>query len=272
MSSDDGPHTRTVLPEDDQPGSPAGRPRPLRSLLITITVLTLVIAGIALANRVGGGPEDDRADRTATSGGTGGGQANPTAPSGVPPVTTTANGHAKGFDRTAQGAQSAAANYAVALGSEEMFKKDERHEIIDRVYTPDRADVVKRRQDRAFTPAILRSAGLDENGDAPDDMTFVSRTVPVGTKAEKYADDGSAATVSVWCTGLTGMAGTGSKDPVRSDWFTYTFELRWTGGDWKVAEDTREQGPAPVDGDVPVSGADDIAGAVKEFGGFTYAR
>ncbi|GAB2624821.1 hypothetical protein GCM10027168_65740 [Streptomyces capparidis] len=264
MSSDDGPHTRTVLPEDDQQDGTASRPRPLRSLLITVTVLTLLVVGIAVLNRADGGTGDQAA------GGDGTRHSNPTAPSGVPPVTTTANGFPKGFDQTAQGAQSAAANYAVALGSDRMFKKTDRHSIIDAIYTPEQARVRKAELDKGFSAAVLRNAGLDQDGDAPDGMTFVSRTVPVGTRVEKFEKD--AATVSVWCTGLFGMAGTGSKDPVRTDWFTITFELRWTGGDWKIVKDTDEEGPAPVDGDVPAAGAEEIAGAVEEFGGFTYAR
>ncbi|KRV51070.1 hypothetical protein AQ490_02370 [Wenjunlia vitaminophila] len=268
MSSDDGPHTRILLPEDEQQGSAAGRSRPLRSLLITTVVLTLLVLAIAVINHGNDeDPDEGGAGGTARSGEQ---AADPTAPSGTPPVTTTANGFPKGFDRTEQGAQSAAANYAVALGSDGMYNKDERHQIIEAVYAPELTAAIKGQQDRAFTDRVLDNAGLNAEGEAPEGMTFVSRTVPVGTKVEKYERDG--ATVSVWCTGLIGMAGSGSLDPVRTDWFTYTFQLRWTGGDWKVVKDTKQKGPAPVDGDVPVAGAEDIAGAVEEYGGFTYAR
>ena len=43
---------------------------------------------------------------------------------GGKPVTGQSGGIASGFARTAQGAQSAAANYAVALGSDGMFNED----------------------------------------------------------------------------------------------------------------------------------------------------
>ena len=78
--------------------------------------------------------------------------------------------------------------------------------------------------------------------------------------------------MSVWCSGLFGLAGQGSTKPVTSNWFTVTFHLRWTGSDWKVLTTAQTKGPTPVSGDNPVSTADEIAGAVQGFGGFTYAR
>lgn len=263
-SSDDGPHTRTLLPEDEQQGPGPARPRPLRSLLIVLGVVALLIAAIAVANRGGG------TDPTGNGDGGSDSKGDPTAASGVPPVGTDAKGVPRGFAHTEQGAQSAAANFAVALGSDGMFDKDSRHAIVDAVYTPQAAGPLKAEQDKAYTGALLERVGLDADGQAPEGMTFISRTVPVGTKLVKY--EGDTATVSVWCTGLIGMAGTGSDNPVRTDWLTHTFELRWTGGDWRAVKTGQKQGPAPVNGDAPVSGAEEIAGAVDEYGGFTYAR
>ncbi len=45
------------------------------------------------------------------------------------------------------------------------------------------------------------------------------------------------------------------------------------GNDWKVAVLVQGQGPAPISsGHDQAATADEIAGAVKGFGGFTYAR
>jgi hypothetical protein len=270
-SSDNGPLTRTVLPEDEQTGGSARRPRPLRSLLIVLAVVALLVGAIAIANRGGGSSGNGTgAEGNSPRGTAPGGDTDPTAPTGVAPVTNPTDGIPQGFAHTQQGAQSAAANYAVALGSDAMFKKDQRHRIVDSVYTPQKAAALKPQQDKTYSASLLKQVGLDAEGNSPDGMTFISRTVPVGTKADEYTPD--AATVSVWCTGLIGMAGTGSENPVRTDWLTYTFKLRWTGGNWKTADTSQKNGPAPVDGDVPASGADEIAGAVKDFGGFTYAR
>jgi uncharacterized protein YcbX len=79
-------------------------------------------------------------------------------------------------------------------------------------------------------------------------------------------------TVEVWCTDLVGLAGSGSTNPVSSTWFTVTEKLVWVGGDWKVRSSSQKDGPAPVNGDSQAATADEIAGAVQDFGGFTYAR
>ncbi|MCL2734319.1 MAG: hypothetical protein FWE15_30425 [Actinomycetia bacterium] len=269
----DGPPTRTRMPEGHGGGTGGRRQaQPRRAMVTVVGIVVLLIAAIAFANR-GDGSGSSHSGGSA-AGGSGGGKnpasSAPTAPTGEHPVTGKTAGIPAGFAHTEQGAQSAAANYAVALGGDEMFHTDTRHQIIDRLYTADAAAKVKGPQDRAYSPAFLAKLGLDANGDAPKGMTFVSRTVPVGTKTESYG--GATATVSVWYTGLIGMAGTGSTDPVRTDWKTWTFTMSWTANDWKISAVSQKSGPAPVPGDIPASGAQDITNAVQQFGAFTYAR
>lgn len=151
-----------------------------------------------------------------------------------------------------------------------MFNKDSRHGIVDTVYTAAAAGKLKGPQDNAYSPEFLAKLGLDPNGAAPADSTFISRTVPVGTKVESF--DGGSARVSVWYTGLIGMSGPDSTDPVSTTWKTWTFDLQWTADDWKVTADSQKDGPAPVPGDIAASTADEISKAVDEYGGFTYAR
>lgn len=258
--------TRTRLPDGegvDDVYDRAPRPplRPGRSVIAVVGVVVLLIAAIAFANRGGGddGEEDDgRADPR------------PTAPTGQQPVTGSTGGIATGFPRTEQGAQSAAANYAVALGSAEMFDPDRRDAILDVLIAPSAAEGFRNRLDQAYTPAFFRQLGLEDDGRAPEGLTFISRTTPVGTKLTEYSGDG--ATVEVWCSGLLGLAGEGSTNPVTDGWFTVTMDLVWTGNDWKVLRRDQRSGPAPVNGDTRASGAEEIADAVEQFGGFTYAR
>ncbi|MFH8573273.1 hypothetical protein [Streptomyces sp. NPDC017993] len=262
--------TRTRLPDGDNDAYGTGR-RPRagglssRNLVTIVGVVVLLIAAIAFANRGGSGnsetTSDDAAQDTA---------AQPTAPTGTKPVNGKNGSIASGFAKTEQGAQSAAANYAVALGSERMFKVSSRHQIVDAVYARDAAANLKGPQDKAYSKAFLRKLGLDAAGNAPKGKTFISRTIPVGTKVEQFTS--GTAKVSVWYTGLIGMAGAGSTDPVRTDWKTWTFDLSWADGDWKVAADAQKNGPAPIAGDVPASGADEMSKAVEQYGGFTYAR
>ncbi len=68
------------------------------------------------------------------------------------------------------------------------------------------------------------------------------------------------------------MSGTNSTDPVTSSWKTWTFDLSWADGDWKITADTQKGGPAPVPGDDQAATSDEISKAIEEYGGFTYAR
>ncbi|MFF4320583.1 hypothetical protein [Streptomyces sp. NPDC001568] len=256
--------TRTRLPDSpsDSYGTPRRTPRASRGLVTVVGVVVLLIAAIAFANQSQDPPPDQASNKPPTD--------NATAATGVPPVTTPKGQIPKGFAQDEQGAQSAAANFAVALGSDTMFKKESRHALVDGIFTPDAAARLKGPQDEAYSSAFLTRLGLDANGNAPQGSTFVTRTVPVGTRIENYS--AGATKVAVWCTGLIGMSGAKSVDPVHTTWATWTFELVWAGGDWKVVSESQQSGPAPVPGDVAASSSDDISKAVKEFGGFTYAR
>ncbi|MFB7127935.1 hypothetical protein [Kitasatospora sp. NPDC056273] len=267
--SDDQPRTRTRLPvgEQSSPQQNHRQSRPLRALLAVLVVVTLLVVAIAIANRVtpgsgsgtGGGTSADRA-------GSGAGP----APSGDQPVGTTANGIPTGYPHTEPGAQSAATNYAVAIGSADMFRTDSRHGIIATIADPGALAGLQVRLDQGFGGDTATRYGLDAQGHAPKGLTFVSRTVPVGTKSTGYSD--GDAKVEVWCTGLTGLAGEHSVQPVTTNWFTLTLSLHWTGSDWKLTDFTRKSGPAPLPGDQQAATADEIAGSAEQFGGFRYAR
>ncbi|MET8014168.1 hypothetical protein ABZU86_21355 [Streptomyces sp. NPDC005271] len=273
-ASSGGHLTRTRLPEGD--GDPYGPPRrpgragkPSRNLVTVVGVVVLLIAAIAFANR-GGGKDND-----SSSGDTGGtnAESHPTAPTGRRPVDgkNPTTGIASGFPKTEQGAQSAAANYAVALGSDGMFKAARREAIVNAVYAPDAAATRIKQLAKVFSAdKILANAGLDSNGNPPSGMTFVSRANPVGTKVENFKD--GEARIAVWHSLLFGLAGEGSKNPVAESWYTDTFELKWIEGDWKVTQYTQKDGPAPVGRDQAASSAEDMTKAVQGFGGFTYAR
>ncbi|NEB89663.1 hypothetical protein G3I43_36755 [Streptomyces anulatus] len=259
--------TRTRLPDGD-PGHPQAR-RPVRNSrsLVTITgIVVLLVAAIAFANR--GGGSDDDASPGAKKPGTAGSA--PTAATGTKPVQGKNGTIASGFAHDEQGAQSAAANYAVALGSAEMFNAESRRGIIQATHDPAVTPALQDSLDSAYSPAFYKNVGLNDDGSTPTGLSFVSRTVPVGTKVVKMTTD--VATVEVWCTGLVGLAGEGSTKPVTETWFTITQELKWVGGDWKISSSSQTEGPTPVNGDNRASTADEMAAAVDAYGGFTYAR
>ncbi|MER6619921.1 hypothetical protein [Streptomyces sp. NPDC000931] len=265
---DDTGRTRTRMPErggDPYGGARRGGRSSSRSLVTVVGVVVLLIAAIAFANRGGGDSAAEEGDGSVDSP-----KSAATAPSGEKPVDTKAAGIPSGFAHDRQGAESAAANYAVALGSDGMFNATRRHEIVQAVADADSVGSLQSGFDADYSADFLKAVGLDKDGAAPTGSTFVNRTLPAGTKVTAYSDN--AATVEVWCNGLFGLAGDKSTNPVTNSWFTVTMKLNWSGDDWKVLETTQKTGPTPVAGDNPVTGADEISKAVQEFGGFTYAR
>ncbi|TQJ54037.1 hypothetical protein OHU34_22615 [Streptomyces sp. NBC_00080] len=259
--------TRLRLPENDPyGGARRGGRSSSRSLVTVVGVVVLLIAAIAFANRGG-----DDSSSTSANGTTGDKpDATSTAATGTKPVDAKTGGIPSGFAHTQQGAQSAAANYAVALGSTGMFRTDSRHDLVDTVYTTAAAARLQGAMDQAYSTDFLAKMGLDADGNAPQGETFVSRVVPVGTTPQAYS--ATTAKVAVWYLGLIGMSGTSSTDPVTSSWKTWTFDLQWTDGDWKIVSDEQKDGPAPVPGDDQAATSDEISKAIEEYGGFTYAR
>ncbi|GEB54160.1 hypothetical protein [Streptomyces cacaoi] len=257
--------TRTRLPGSEGTGRPPARPG--RSMVTVVAVIVLLIAAIAFANQSGGGGDDGGGDK---GGGGDGPKAQPTAPSGDKPVKSASGAVPSGFAHSKNGAQSAAANYAVALGGDGMFNRDRRHEIVEALADPGSVDKLQSGFDSDYNEKLNKSIGLDADGKAPSGSTFVNRTIPSGADVKDYSS--RTATVAVWCTGLFGLAAEDSTKPVTSNWFTVTFKLRWSEGDWKVVDSKQKNGPTPVNGDSPVSGADEIGDATERFGGFTYAR
>ncbi|CAM5647472.1 hypothetical protein [Streptomyces aurantiogriseus] len=260
--------TRVRLPDTDPYG---GARRPARSssrsLVTVVGIVVLLIAAIAFANRGG--------DESSSSSTTGEGGNKPetasTAATGTKPVESKSGGIPTGYAHDAQGAQSAAANYCVALGSAEMFNRSRRHEIVDTVYAPDVAAARRSALDTAYSDeTFLSNIGLDKDGTAPDGQAFVSRVIPVGTKVT--ASSASKATVEVWYTSLFGLSGEASTNPVSESWYTTTYQLTWVNDDWKVTDFQQKDGPVPVGRDQKASTADDMTKAVEEYGGFTYAR
>ncbi|GLF99811.1 hypothetical protein [Streptomyces yaizuensis] len=259
--------TRTRLPNSADPDNHPGRrpPRSSRSMIAVVAVVVLLVAAIAFVNRgddTGDDPSDTAKPRP--------GAAAATAATGVKPVRGETEGIPTGYARDEQGAQSAAANFTAALGSDRMYDQDQRRRVVSTVYAPAVAEARRSALDKVYTEQFLTDIGLREDGTAPPGLTFVSRFTPLGSKVDRFSD--TSATVSVWHTALFGLAGETSKTPVTQSWYTYTFQLTWTGGDWKVTEYTQKDGPVPVGRDQTASGAKEMADAVQQFGGYTYAR
>ncbi|MEV7958497.1 hypothetical protein ACIO6T_06330 [Streptomyces sp. NPDC087532] len=262
--------TRTRLPDGeggDGYGTPRRPARSSRSLVTVVGVVVLLIAAIAFANMGGGGGGGNNG-RSGSSGTKP--DSSSTAATGTKPVTGKNGSIPSGFAHDEQGAQSAAANYSVTLVSADILNPAKRAEIVRQVFVPARVGELETKFNQAYSKDFLDKIGLDENGNAAAGMSYVSRTAPVGTKVTEFSQ--TSTTVEVWCTGVFGTAGVSSTNPVSNDWFTMTLKLQWEGNDWKVDSFSQKEGPAPVNTDRTASNADEIAKAVEEYGGFTYAR
>jgi hypothetical protein len=256
--------TRTRLPDSGDAFGDPRRRSSSRSLVTVVGVVVLLIAAIAFANRGDG-------DADSSSSGSDKAESSATAPTGERPVKSKTGDIATGYAHTEQGAQSAATNYGIALGSADMYDLDKRHAIVNTVYAPDVATAQLPEFDQVYSrESFLEKIGLTKDGAAPSGQTFVSRVVPVGTKVTSYND--STASVALWYTSLFGLSGEGSKNPVTESWYTTTYQLKWVDGDWKVTGFTQKDGPVPVGRDQRASTAEDMSKAVEEYGGFTYAR
>ncbi|MET7302583.1 hypothetical protein [Embleya sp. NPDC005575] len=268
--SDEEPATRTRLPRPtSSPESQEPRRNPILSGIGVVVVIAVVIVSLLFAaNRSDedGGSTAKDAGQTSAAGSEG---------PGGPPLSAaqlperTESGVPVGYPQTAEGAQSAAANFVVAYGSDRMFRAQPRAAIITAITDPAIRDGLLARVDQAFR-AQTTTFGLQPDGNPPKGQTFVCRAVPMGTKSVVFTP--VSATVEVWSVGVVGLAGPGSTKPVAEAWNTTTMKLSWVSGDWKLVEFSQKEGPTPISGLQDPSSANDIAKADGEFGELRHAR
>lgn len=149
-----------------------------------------------------------------------------------------------------------------------MFAPASRHAIVNAIADPAIAATLQRQLDAAFAP-LAASYGLDGQGRPAAGLQFVCRTVPAGVRLVSFTPD--AATVQVWSAGLIGLAGSASTRPVAEAWNTSTIRLHWVADGWRWAGFTQQDGPTPVSGLQPASGAAAIAAATSDFAELRYA-
>ena len=249
--TDDQPRTRVVrsVESDQQPSHKR------RWWLAGLVAIVALVIAVPMATR------SHPAHRAVAS--------PPPASAQPPQPAQTIAGVPVGYAHTVAGVTDAATNYAVAYGSAAMFHVDQRHAIVAAISDPSVEPSLQHQLDASFA-SVLPTFGLDAAGNPPAGQTFVARTVPVGVHLIRY--DGTTAQVAVWSTGLVGLTGQHSVKPVAEAWSTATLTLRWTDGDWKWVDFTQSDGPTPVSGMQPASGAGAIANAFHVFAEPGYAR
>jgi hypothetical protein len=210
----------------DDPGPNGPIPRrsrkPSRATVLTVGVVTLLIAAIAVTNGVG--RDDDPAPAASGSA-----AASDDKPGAAPAAHSRA------------GARTAATGYAERLGSADMFNEDARHALVADVAAPDRRAALSKEFDSAYTAELNQRIGLDEQGQPPAGQEFVNETLPARSTVTTYTPD--RAVVDVWCAGVFGFKGEKVKTPVETNHFTLTITLVWSGDAWKFSDSKQTEDP-----------------------------
>ena len=166
--------TRTRLPSGADTDIYGGARRPVRnsrSLIIVVGIVVLLIAAIAFANQSG---DEGSPDETAK-----GAESAPTAATGVKPVKGKAGAIPTGYARDEQGAQSAAANYAVALGlCRHPQVRDRRHEIVSHLFVAADAGKLQTSLDAAYYKASSPSSASTPTETRPAGRHIVTAPLP----------------------------------------------------------------------------------------------
>jgi hypothetical protein len=279
--TDESPHTRLVRTSPATPKRRSGwRRHGIALALFVVLSLGGVYVGLVNPARSGGAPRDtpqtvaaretpSAASSTASQPAESAEQAKPAAASLPGGATALRAGVPVGYAKTKDGAQSAAVNYAVAYGSADMFVPARRHAIVATIVERTRRQDLTTELDQAFT-TVGKGYQLDESGQPPDGLTFVSRTAPIGVRLVAFG--AGTATVEVWTAGIVGLAGEGSPTPVTEAWTTATIQLHWSEKDWKWVSFTQRDGPVPASGLQTASSAADVVAGVRDFAGLRYAR
>ncbi len=197
-----------------------------------------------------------------------GSHSSPAAPEAAPFTAPAAQPAAHTDARTEAGATAAAVEFLVAYGSPAMYDQGQRRQVLAAITSPAVQAQTQTQVDEAFTLAA-KSLGLDAGGSSLEGE-LVARTIPVGTRVVAYSPD--RAVISVWVTGLLGVAGLGSRYPVQESWSTETVTLDWTPQGWRWASLDHTDGPAPIGSAQVPADADAIARAANQFGAVAYAR
>ena len=260
--------TRTRLPGGADTDIYGGARRPVRnsrSLITVVGIVVLLIAAIAFANQSG---DEGSPDETAK-----GAESAPTAATGVKPVKGKAGAIPTGYARDEQGAQSAAANYAVALGSDGMFRSATRREIVETVADAGAPDKLQAGFEPAYSPDFPRP-------DRPRARRQRARRArrsspapfPSGAKV-KSLHRTTRPTSTSGASGMFGLTGEKSTRPVtkrlvHAERQAEVERIRLEGRRDRPEGRARRRSP----GTTAVLRPTRSPTPSKEFGGFTYAR
>ncbi|MGW2426402.1 hypothetical protein ACWC0C_45710 [Streptomyces sp. NPDC001709] len=231
--------TRMLVSESTSADSGRRRP-PLRLFIGVFAAAVLFVALLVSLTGQGGGSSGG--DKPGTAGasqalgkpGGSGGKTKPTAKAAGVPV---------GYPQSKDGAAAAAANFEIARSSRSYItNKPYRDKLIGQIMAP--ASVANQiSQDDQATAELIAGFGLQD----PKASGLLLRSACLGTRVTSYSNQ--VASVDVWMTSVAGVPTDKAKLPVSASWTTYTYNLQWRDGDWKVTSIASVDGPTPLQSD-----------------------
>jgi hypothetical protein len=156
------------------------------------------------------------------------------------------------------GAKLAAEDIAVDLGSVHLIDPAWRGRFLAAKAMPGAVPYLRATLDEVAT-RVIHNLGVTNpktGATAHGQYVSVSATIPEGTSVDTYT--GTTARVSVWTTGVTGVAGPSSAWPLSSAYVTGRVSLQWDGTRWRLTDNHSLFGPVPAPAPQPVSPYRDI--------------
>ncbi|MFD7551507.1 hypothetical protein [Streptomyces sp. NPDC059816] len=232
--------TRMLVPEPER-GGPERRRPPVRVLFIGVFVAAVLFVAlvVSLTGQSGGSSQDGKQDTSTASQP----PANPGGSGGKTKATQKADGVPVGYPQSKEGVAAAAANFEIARSSRSYITdKPYRDKLIGQIMAPESVASQITRDDQA-TAQLIAGFGLQD----PKASGLLLRSACLGTRISSFSDQ--VASVDVWMTSVAGVPTEKAKLPVSARWTTYTYNLQWRDGDWKVTSIASADGPTPLQSD-----------------------
>lgn len=162
---------------------------------------------------------------------------------GTSRATGSADGVPVGYPQSEEGVAAAAANFEIARSSGSYItNKPYRDKLIGQIMVPESFANQISRDDRA-TAQLVAGFGLQDRKASG----LLLRSACLGTRVSSYSDH--VASVDVWMTSVAGVPTEKANLPVSARWTTYTYNLQWRDGDWKITSIASVDGPTPLQSD-----------------------
>jgi len=230
--------TRMLVAEPAK-GGPEKRRPPVRLFLGVLVAAVLFIALlVSLTGQSGGSSQGGGKDVTASQP-----PGKPGGSGGRSKATGKAAGVPVGYPQSKEGVAAAAANFEIARSSRSYITdKPYRDQLIGQIMAPESVANQISRDDQA-TAQLIAGFGLQ----GPKASGLLLRSACLGTRVSSFSDQ--VASVDVWMTSVAGVPTEKAKLPVSARWTTYTYNLQWRDGDWKVTSIASVDGPTPLQSD-----------------------